>query len=257
MGINDEDEMTQVKQGQVTDTETADITWKNLYIVGGTTALITIGVGVIEILITFLPGGNVSYETVIDWFTLFQHNWFLGLRNLGFLNIFLTLLGIPTFLALYGAHRQVNQAFAMLAMIISFIGVAVFLATNRAFAMFELSHQYAAATTAAQQATIVAAGQTMLSIGKSHTLGSFLGFFLSEVAGIIISGVMLQGKIFSKVAAYAGVAGFSILLIFDIISAFVPRLDNMAMIFAMIGGLLTMVWHILLARRFFQLGREG
>jgi hypothetical protein len=161
-------------------------------------ALITVVVGLIEIMITFLPGGNTPYETVTDWFTLFQNNWFLGLRNLGLLNIIIAVLGIPTFLALYGAHRRVNQAYAALAMIISFIGVAVFLATNRAFPMFELSNQYAAATTDAQRAMLTAAGQVMLSVGQSHTPGTFLGFCLSEVADLIISVVMLRSKICSN-----------------------------------------------------------
>lgn len=246
-----------MEQRQVTNCEITDFSWKSLYFVGGTTALIAVVVGMVEILISFMPGGNTPYETVTDWFALFQNNWFLGLRNLGLLNIFLTVLGIPTFLALYGVHRRVNQAYAALAMIISFIGVAVFLATNRAFSMLALSHQYATATTEAQRAMVAAAGQAQLSVGQSHTPGTFLGFFLSEVAGIIISVVMLQSKIFSKASAYTGIVGFSFLLIFDIASSFTPASDGAAMIFAMIGGLLSMIWYILLARRLFQLGRDA
>jgi hypothetical protein len=246
--------MSQLILNQVTDAETADSNWESLYKIGGTAALMAVLVGLIEIIINFFPGGSASPETVIAWFTLFQNNWFLGLRNLGLLNIILTVLGIPVFLALYAAHRRVNKAYAALAMIISFVGVAVFLATNRAFPMLELSGQYAAATTDAQRSMLAAAGQAMLSVGKSHTPGTFLGFFLSEVAGIAISMVMLRSKVFSKVTAYAGILGFTLLLISDICSSFVPALVDVAMIFAMGGGLLSMAWYILLARRLFQLG---
>jgi hypothetical protein len=193
---------------------------------------------------------------VSDWFSLFENNWFLGLRNLGLLNIIITVSGIPAFLALYGAHRHINQAYAMLAMIISFIGVGVFLATNRALPMLELSHQYAAATTDAQRAMLAAAGQAMLAVGKSHSPGTWLGFFLSEIAGFIISVVMLKGTIFSKTTAYAGIVGFSFLLVFDIVSSFALALADAAIGLAMIGGLLSMAWYILLARRLFQLGRN-
>src|SRR3989304_2463708 len=193
---------------QVINANTTNSAWKPLYKAGGVVALLIVLTALIEIVITFLPGGYVSSETVIDWFTLFQNNWFLGLRNLGLLNIVMTALGIPMFFALYAAHRNVNQPYAALAMIISFIGVAVFYATNRAFPMLDLSNQYTSATTDAQRAIVSAAGQAMLSVGESHTPGTFIGFFLSEVAGILISIVMLRGKVFNKLNAYFGILGF-------------------------------------------------
>jgi hypothetical protein len=122
--------------------------------------------------------------------------------------------------------------------------------------MLDLSSQYAAATSDVQRAMLAAAGQAMLSVGQSHTPGTFLGFFLSEVASMIISIVMLQGKVFSKVTAYLGILGFGLLLVFEVCSSFVPALFNVAMLFAMSGGLLSMVWYILIARRFFQLGHS-
>lgn len=64
--------------------ETIDFNWKRLYQIGGTAALIVVVAALIDILSTLLPGGYVSSETIIDWFTLFQDNWLLGLRNLGF-----------------------------------------------------------------------------------------------------------------------------------------------------------------------------
>ena len=236
--------------------EMTDPNWRSLYKVGGAAALLAVLTGLVEIIITFLPGGNASPETVLDWFTLFQNNWFLGLRNLGLLNIVLTALAIPIFLALYAAHRQANNASAVLAVIISLIGVAVFFATNRAFPMLDLSSQYAAATTDAQRSLVAAAGQAMLSVGKSHTPGTFMGFFLSEVAGIAISSVMLRSKVFSKATAYAGILGFGLLLVFEVCSSFAPGLD-MAMIFAMGGGLLVMAWYILIACRLLQLAKTG
>lgn len=248
--------MSQSNLNQVTDAEIADSNWKSLYKLGGAAALMAVLVGLSEIIITFLPGGGMSSgaETVIDWFTLFQNNWFLGLRNLGLLNIVLTALAVPIFFALYAAHRRVNQAYAALAMIIAFIGVAAFFATNRAFPMLELSRQYAAATTDAQRSMIAAAGQAMLSVGQSHTPGTFIGFLLTEVAGIVISIVMLRSQVFSKATAYAGILGFGLLLIFEVCSSFVPAL-GVAMLFAMGGGLLSMVWYILVARRLFQFGQ--
>ena len=142
-------------------------------------------------------------------------------------------------------------------MIISFLGIGVFYATNRALPMLDLSNQYAVATSEAQRAMLEAAGQSMLSVGQSHTPGTFLGFFLSEVAGIVISIVMLQSGIFSRVSAYAGILGFGILLVFEIFSSFISGLNSVAMMLAIFDGLLSMAWYILIARRLFQLGQSS
>lgn len=234
-----------------------DSVWKSPYKIGGVAALLIVLTALFEIIITFLPGGYASAETVTDWFTLFQNNWFLGLRNLGLLNIVMTTLGIPMYFAFYAAHRNNEQPSAVQALILSYIGVAVFYATNRAFPMLDLSRQYAAVTSDAQRTILLAAGQALLSVGESHTPGTFIGFFLSEAAGIWMSIVMLRGRIFGKSASLVGILGFSLLMIFEICSSFIPAFSNVVLIFAMCGGLLSMVCYILIARILFQLSRTN
>ena len=136
-----------------------DSIWNGIYKLGGVAALGAVVTGLLEIGITFLPGGNASQETVIDWFILFQEYPFMGLRNLGLLNIFLNTLAIFTYLALYAAHKDdTNKPLAALAMIISFLGISVFFSTNRALPMLAVSQEYAAAMTEAQRAMLEAAG---------------------------------------------------------------------------------------------------
>jgi hypothetical protein len=230
--------------------------WNTIYKLGAAAAIAAVLVGVVEILITFLPGGDTTQETVLDWFRLFQDNPFMGLRNLGLLNILLNPLAIFTYLALYGAHRETPyQPQAALAALISFLGIAVFMGTNRAFAMLDLSQQYAASSTETQRTLLEAAGASLLSVGASHSPGTFLAFFLNEAAGVWISYVMLRGKVFHKAAAYAGMLGFSILLLFEFTASFFSGLNQAAMLLAMIGGLLSMVWYILIARGLFRISK--
>jgi hypothetical protein len=226
---------------------------KRIYKIGGIAALLTVAVAFVEMLLTFLPGGNLVHETVIDWFTQLQDNLFMGLRNLGLLNIVMFTFGIPMYFALYTAHLKVNKAFAAFSMIVSFIGVTVFFSTNRAFSLLELSGQYAHATSDAQRAMFAAAGQAMLSVGRSHSPGTFIAFFLGELAGILMSVVMLRGRVFSKTTALVGIASFSLLMIFEVCTSFVPTISGVAMIFAMGGGLLNIAWLVLLGRRLLQL----
>ena len=96
-------------------------------------------------------------------------------------------------------------------------------------------------------------GQAMLSVGASHSPGTFFAFALAESAGILISYVMLRGQVFSKIAAYAGMVGFGCLLVFEVIASFFYGLSGMTMLLSMIGGVASMVWYILIAKRLFQL----
>jgi hypothetical protein len=165
----------------------------------------------------------------------------------------MTALSIPMFFALCMAHWKVNPKYSALAMIISFIGIAVFYATNRAFAMLDLSNQYGLANTDAQRSVLEAAGQALLAVGQSHTPGTFIGFFLSEIAGILISVVMLRGGIFNKLSAWAGILGFGMLWMYEICQSFIPEASSFALIFAMVGGILNLLWYGLIAQRLFKI----
>lgn len=232
--------------------------WKNIYKLGGVAALGTVLVGIAESAIQGFPASNIPLEAVTDWFDLLQQNPFIGLRNLGLLNIFLNLLSIPTYLALYGVHRKSPyRPYAALAAIFSFLGVGIFFATNRAFPMLSLSQQYVEATTDAQRSAFKAAGQAMLAVGASHSPGTFFAFFFAEVAAIIISFVMLRGEIFGKVASYAGMLGFGIFLILEFPTAFGAGLSTGTILLFMLGGLFSLAWSVLIAWRLFQLGKSN
>lgn len=248
--------MLQPNLNQVPGDKTADANWKSLYRLGGTAAVMIVAVMLLDIFIAFLPGGATGPDTVtvIDWFALLQKNPFLGFRDLGLLNIVNALLGIPLFLALYHVHRRTNNAYAAFAAILFFVGVTVYLANNAVFPFFVLSAKYAAAMTNAQRAVFLAAGEAMLARGADLTPGSFMGFLLPGIAGIMMAIVMLRGRIFSGVTAMAGILGCGFLVLFTISVAFMPAIFDVAIILAIIGALLSMAWYILIARRLFQLG---
>jgi hypothetical protein len=243
-------------EDDVASSEVGRSQWNRIYVIGGIAAAGAVLVGLAEIFITFLPGGNIALETVLDWFVLFRENGFMGLRDLGLLNILLNTFAIAIFFALWAAHRhRPERPYATLAALIAMLGVAVFYATNRAFAMWDLSSRYAAATTDAQRAAIEAAGLAMLAVGKSHSPGTFLGFFLLEAAGVMMAAVMLRSGIFGRAAAVAGLLGFGLLALFEVTSSFVLGLGSLTMILAVFGGLSAMVWYVLIARGLFQLAR--
>ena len=248
---------TDVIRQDIVQRERTDPRWQNVCYLGAIAALLVVSTALAEILITFLPGGYTTAETVTEWFALLQNSPFLGLRNLGLLNIVMVALDIPMVFTLYWVHRKINQPFATLALILSLMGAAIFYGTNRAFPMLNLSAQYTAAASPVEQRMLEAAGQALLSVGLSHTPGTFLAFFFSEISGILMATVLLRGKLFNRAAAFAGMIGYGFLLVFEVLSSFVPSSHNVILILAMLGGLMNLAWYILIAFGLFRLGRAN
>lgn len=227
-----------------------------LYRLGGIAALMMVALTVLDILVSMtLPGGDSvpGTLTAVEWFDVFASNTFQGLRDLGILNILNGMLGIPVFLALYTAHRHTQRSYAGLALILFVFGQAIYISNNTVLPMLALSQDYANAVTETHRAALTAAGEAMLARGADFTPGSMVGFVLPSVASILMAWVLLRGGIFGKVTGYAGLIGFSALLVFAVWITCSPASFDTAMLLALPGGLLTLVWNISIARRFFNL----
>lgn len=246
-----------IKQNQINENEITEKQWKSIYMLGCITALLVIIGSLLDIIISFTLGGDLSTipKTAIDRFSQFHSNWLLGLYNLDMLNLITTILMIPTYLALYVAHSRVNIAYVKLALIIFIIGSSVFITNNSALPMLELSKNYFTATTDAQKTLLAAAGEAMLARGAHGSPGAFLGFALSSIASIVMSFGMLKGKIFSKPTAYVGILGGTLLCIYLVLVTFTPNINTIAMMVATPGGLLSLAWMIMFTIRLFKLGR--
>jgi len=239
-------------------TKNAENQWKRIYMIGGVTALIVTLATLFDIIIGTILGGDLSAvpKSAIERFAQFQDNWLLGLYYLDGLNMATTILLIPTYFALCAAHRKVNIGYTLLAAITYFIGAAVFITNNAALSMLELSGRYFTTTSEIEKSLIAAAGEAMISRGVHGSFGAFPGFFLTSIGSIVMSIGMLKGKVFSKVNAYIGILGTTLLLIYIILVTFVPSIKSVAVIVAAPGGLLALGWMIMFTIKLFRLGRK-
>jgi hypothetical protein len=209
-----------------------------------------------DIILGFGGTDMVTYATksATEWFAVYQDNWFRGVYALGILNIVYTIAMLPVYFALFGAHFEKQAAAAALTVVIFLTAMSMYISNNAAIPLLVISGKYSLAATDLQRTTLVAAGEAVLSRGEDFTAGSFIPLFLSGLAAICISIIMLRGGIFGKVHAWIGIVGFTFLSLFTIIATFVPALYSFAFSFlASIGGLLALTWFALVARRFFQL----
>ncbi len=223
--------------------ETADSGWNWLYKIGGATALIMlvlIPIGAIPFIISRRP------DTVSGWFTLLQNNRLLGLALLDLPNLGVNIFSILLYLGLYATLRRASESFMLIATTLGIVAVALYVTTNPAFAMLSLNDQYAAATTEAQRAILLAAGQTTLTIYQSSTAFN-ASYIFGAVATLMISVVMLRSRsrVFGKGAAYTGILASVITL-----GLFVPVIGLYVSIFSL---LFYAIWLGLVARGLFQI----
>jgi len=184
--------------------------------------------------------------TVIDWFKLFQDNSLMGLVGFDFLYLLTNIIMIPVILALYIALRRTSPSFMVIATVAVLIGTVALIAARPAFEMLSLSNQYAAATTDAQRAIFLAAGEVMLAI--FHGTAFHVHYILGSIALLIVSFVMLRSNIFTKKTAYVGITANII-----VFGLYVPQIGTYISAFSV---LFYWIWYILIARRLFQLAKS-
>jgi hypothetical protein len=239
-----------------TVTASTGSSWKWIYKLGGAAALVAMGANLLDIVLGFGGTEMVTYgsRTAVEWFAVYQESWFRGMYGLGILNIVYMTAMLPVYFALLGAHLERQAIAAAMTTVLFVTAISVYVANNAAIPLLALSQKYSLATTDLQRGILAAAGEAALSRGEDFTAGSFPGIFLSGIAALCMSVIMLRGGVFGKVNAWIGIAGFSLLSLFTMIATFIPALYEAAFYYlASIGGILALCWFGLTARRLFQL----
>ncbi len=231
--------------------EKADDRWRGLYRLGGVAAFLIAGLLVGEAVVY---AASPRAETASEHFALFQDNWLAGLLTLDLLGMIAYLLFIPTILAVYMALRRTGEAVMLVAAALFFLGIADFFATNTAFPVLALSHQYAAATSDADRARIVAAGHAMFTLFNENAF--LVSYVLVSVAWLLMSSIMLRSQIFGRLTAcfgvLAGAAGIVAVVLEHVPGGPTLLTVAIAVYFAAIAFLF--LWVLLIGQRLYRLG---
>lgn len=240
-------------------------TWKPLYQLGGIAALLAVFVFRRNLgaeLMAFHGFGLFSVPETMpvsatEWFILLQNNPFVGLALLVVFDLVEYALVGLMFLAVGVVLWQSNRTMMLLAMISGLIGIGVYFASNQAFAMFSLSEHYVAATNDAQRAVFVSAGESLLAINNPGALhqgtGIYASLFLVLLAGLLISIVMLQSDVFSRITAWVGILANGFMLTYYIVLVFAPVLVVLPFV---ISAPFRVLWYFLIARKLLQLAKS-
>jgi hypothetical protein len=230
-------------------------TWRGLFGAGGIAALLAailfrrnIGAEV-----SLFTGAAAIPHSAADWYALLQSNPFVGLSFLAAFDLIdYALVGL-IFLALAAAFWQTHKNAAAIALASGMVGVAVSLASNISLTMFSLSRQTAAATSAAQQAALLAAGQAVLAthdpLAVYLATGSYVSLLLIALAGLLFSVILLRSH---RAAGIVGLLAAGCDLIYCLTIFFAPSLRTFLLA---AGGLFWMIWQLLVGLRLLQLSK--
>lgn len=237
-----------------------DLTWRGLYRVGGIAALACALMYLITLAV-YVPANLAGPppQVVPQWFDLFLASPITGLFYLGLADAIILILWGPMSLALYFVLRQTSRTWSTIAVPFVFVGMSVFLATNTAFSMLFLSRQFAAATSEAERSMLLAAGQALVALSQG-TGGRYAGMPLAWLAGLMLSLAMLRGKAFSRTTAWTGVIGLGLLIAGTPFGGHYTDTGTSTAVQSAIvaaqyigGGLLSLVWYILVGLRLLRL----
>jgi hypothetical protein len=133
-----------------------------------------------------------------------------------------------------------------MALVLGLVAIAAYYASNPAFEMLSLSGRYAAATSDAQRAALLAAGEAMLAAYTGTAFDVY--YVMNGLALLIIAIVALRSSVFGTVAGYLGiVSGFLFL---------VPSSAGTIGAIFSLGSLVPWAaFLVLVARRLFALGQ--
>ena len=234
--------MSQSELDRAANAQSGDSRWRTLYRIGAVAALISVVIIPLSIAAFFVwPLWPDNILAVI------QEDWFAGLMGLDFVYLLSNVFAVPFFLVLYVTLKEVDESWALIALTLGLLGLVCLVPARPIPEMFALSDQYAAATTDAERAAYLVAGESMLT--HFHGMVYHVHYILGSASLLISSFLMLRSNTFSKATAYVGIV--TNIVVFGL---YVPEVGVWISMLS-VGGYL--IWYILIARKLIQLGWGG
>jgi len=223
-----------------------DPRWRDLYKIAGVAAIIPELVIVLGIVTYFIWPYTPGNESTADILLRLQSDPLGGLVALDLFLFIGNLFSITLFLALYLSLRSVNESMALIALVVGLIGVVLLIPARPILELYNLSKAYATATTDAEKSQTLAAGTGLLA--QFDGIGWFMNTLLGALSLLTSSVLMLRSKLYSRATAYVGIVTNLV------VCGFVIPPFTFLVLFLSLPGYL--IWYVLLAQRFFQLGRR-
>ncbi len=232
------------KKNQITNIKSADPRWTDLYKIGAITCMVFLVAIILAVVAYFIWPYTPGIISVADIFASLQRNLLGGLVSLDLSMVLLMPVAALITLAMYVALKEVNESYALIALVLGLMGYTIIFAGRPLAEMSYLSDQYAAATSEIAQNRYLAAGEALHALFNGTAWMSSM--VLGGVSGAISSLLMLKSAAFTKATAYSG-----LVVCIGGLGFLIPVIGPLMSLAATIGGV---VWYGLMARDFYRLG---
>jgi hypothetical protein len=225
--------------------ESVDLRWKDLYRIAGIAAIISeviIFLGIVTYFIWPYAPGQETAESIL---LFLQSDRLGGLISLDFFLFVGNLFSITLFLAFYVSLKQVNESYALIALVLGLIAVTLLIPSRPIIEMFSLSRSYANADTPLAKSQTLAAAEALLALFSGTNW--FMNTLIGSISLLISSLLMLRSNLYSRSIAYVGIFTNVVVCGF-----FIPVVGPILLFLSLPGY---MIWYFQLARRFFQMAR--
>jgi hypothetical protein len=226
--------------------EIADPRWRDLYRLGGFSGLVIAISVLLAIAAYFIWPYKNSFTSMENIFSTLQADRLVGLISLDLSMLLIAPVNILMFLALYVTLKQVNESYALIALVVALMAVVLVIQARPLAELTSLSDKYASAVSEIEKAQVLTAGESLRSYLEGTAWIMQTIFFMA--AGLINSLLMLRSRFFSKAAAWTGITISVIGMGF-----FLPKIG---LLFLFVNTIGSVPWCLFVARDFFNLERK-
>lgn len=186
--------------------------------------------------------GRLGTEEIL---MLLADSPFAGFMSLDLSMVVIAPFNAVVFVALYGALREQNRGFALVALVVGSVAFAIMIVSRPVLELRELGLRYAAATTAPERAMYVTVAETLLIYYEGTAW--FIQTVLYLLPGLIFGILMRHAPGFGRAVATVGIvvaaAGYGFVI------------PTAGPLFLMLNTIGSVVWYGMVGRCLAGLGR--
>ena len=160
--------------------------------------LVIIPIQILVFALTPMPGSPEA------WFELFAANPLLGFFHADFFILVDNILIAVIYLGFYHVLKERHKGLLQAALLLGFIGIAAYAASNKTFELYALAGEYAARTGTEARLPLLAAGRSLIAEWQGTAFDVY--YVLNGAALLVVGALMLGDKTFGRTTAYWGLA---------------------------------------------------
>jgi len=136
----------------------------------------------------------------------------------------------------------------LIAMVVGFVGITLYYASNVSFEMLTLSKEYLNATSEVQRNSLIGAGSGLMAIYRGTAFNVY--YVLNAITLLVLAIVMLKSQIYSKTTAIIGITS-------GILMAIPSSAGTLGMVLSLASLVPWAIFIILISKKFFRLADQG